>query len=819
MALDLIDASRMDAVIQDLRHAWRALAAKPLFLGAALATLTIGIGANIAIFSIVNAMLLRPLPFGDRSDRVVTVHATHRLMPRDFSFGDTEISYPDLLDLRAAGTFEGIGGYLTRNFTLSGDAATAERVRGGSVTPDLFPLLGIEPVIGRQFRPEEAAPPGLESVVMLTNRLWQRRYGADPAIVGRQIIVNERARTVIGVLPPGFRFPERDDLYVPFRWDESPRNARNVNGVAVRKAGVSLEQAQAEVDRIAARLAETYPETNRGFGVVVLPFRDTQIGGDDRALARVLLLAVGFVLLIVCANLANLMLVRGAARQRDVAVRAAMGASRDRLALGMLAESTLLAVIGAGLGLIASQWALDYMQSLWPEELPYWLSFDIDARVALFTAGATGFTAMAIGLIPAIRAARPDLVNDLKEASRGASLGRAAQRLQAGLAVAQVALCLALLVGANLMIRSFLELQRADVGFDTTPLLTARAYLAGDQYDDLRARAAFFHNVVDTLAALPGAEAAALTTAIPGDDGGNPTRVVADGRTQDTDEVGVQTIGITGGLFATLGLPIVDGRTFTPNETLDPQARVAVINRALAERLWPGQRALDHQVGLRDADEIAWFRIVGVVPDVHYEEIGEQTEQSRLNVYFPYASSGSRSMALMVRSAAAPETLLTPAREAMRRLSAGLPIFQLMTMSELRRQTNWEQRFFGVVMGGFAAAALLLACLGLYALIAYSIGRRSREIGVRLALGARPADVVRMLLVESGQVALAGTVAGVLLGIGLARALGGILYGVRPDGWLIASMLAPLLAALFVATWVPARRAARVQPTSALREG
>jgi predicted permease len=808
----------MDSLIQDLRHGWRALTHKPLFLAAALATLTIGIGANVTIFSIVNAMLLRPLPFGDRSDRVVTLHATHRLLPADYSFGDTEISYADLLDLRTAASFDGIGGYFSRNFTLSGDDATAERVQGGSVTPDLFPLLGVEPVMGRQFLAGEAAPPGQESVVLLTHGLWRRRYGADPGIVGRQIFVNERARTVVGVLPPGFGFPERDELYVPFRWDEAPRSERNVNGVGIRRAGVTLAQAQAEVDGIASRLAEVYPATNRGFGVVVLPFRDTQVGTADRTIARVMMLAVGFVLLIVCANLANLMLVRGAARQRDVAVRAAMGAGRFRLLSGMLAESALLAAAGAALGLLAAQWALDYLQMLWPERLPYWLRFDIDGRVAVFTAGAALFTAVAIGLIPALRAARPDLVNDLKEASRGASLGRGGQRLQSALAVAQVAFCLALLVGANLMIRSFLELQRADLGFDSSRLLTARGYLAGDQYDDPRARAGFYQRVVETLAALPGAGAAAATSSIPGDDGGGPARAVVDGRTGEDDEVGVQTIGITAGLFDTLGQALVDGRTFIDGETQDPDAAVALVNQSLAARLFPGERAVDRRVGLRGSEGIAWFRIVGVAPDIHYEEVGEQTEQSRLNVYLPYARNGSRSMGLLVRTTQPPATLVGPAKDALARLSAGFPIFRMMTMTELRRYTNWEQRFFGVLMGGFAAAALLLACLGLYALIAYSIGRRSREIGVRLALGASPADVVRLLLAESSRVALAGAAVGVLLGIGLARALSGTVYGVRPDLWLIVSMLAPLIAALLVATWLPARRAARVQPTSALRE-
>jgi predicted permease len=808
----------MPIVFQDLSHALRGLRQHPGFTIAALVTLAVGIGANVTIFSIVNAMLLRPLPFGDRSERVVTLHATHRLLPRDFSFGDTEISYRDLIDLRAATSLEGLGGYLTRNFTLSGDGTTAERVIGGWVTPDLFPLLGIAPVMGRHFLPEEAAPPGLESVAMLTHGLWQRRYGGDPQIVGRQIIINERARTVVGVLPPGFKFPERDELYLPLRWDEAARSARNVNGVGVLRKDATIEQTRSELAAIAARLEQTYPVSNRGFGVELLPFRDTQIGASERTLAHVLMAAVGFVLLIVCANLANLMLVRGAARQRDVAVRAAMGASRVRLLSAMFAESVLLAAVGAGFGLLASQWALDYIKFVWPEEFPYWLRFDIDVRVVVFTVGASVFTAIAIGLVPAIRAAKPDLVMHLKEASRGVSLGRAGHRLQSALAITQVAFCLALLVGANLMIRSFLELQRADLGFDGSNLLTARAYLAGDQYDDVRARAAFFQRVAATLASLPGVASAAVTTSIPGDDGGSPTRAVIDGRAADDDEIGVQVIGTTADLFATLGLNVIDGRDFTAAETLDPEVDVALINRSLAERLWPGQRAVDRRVGFRGERGIAWFRIVGVAPDIHYEEVGEETEQSRLNIYLPYARDGSRSMALLVKSGSAPESLIAPARDALARLSVGLPVFRVMTMPELRRRTNWEQRFFGMVMGLFAGAALLLACLGLYALIAYSTGRRAREIGVRLALGARPRDVVAMLLAESARVAGVGAFAGVLLGVGIARALGGVLYGVGLDAWLVLSMLAPLLATLMMATWLPARRAAHVEPTAALRD-
>jgi putative ABC transport system permease protein len=808
----------MSGALRDLFHAWRGLSQKPGFLIASLLTLAIGIGANVTIFSLVNGLSLRPMPFGDRTNRLVTIHPIFRAEVSEPDWGDAEISYQDLLDFRHATSVEGVSGYFLRNFVLSGDGSGAERVLGGSITPDLFPMLGIEPFMGRQFRADEAAAPGLESVVILTHGLWQRRYGSDPSIVGKPITVNDRARVVVGVLPPGIKFPLTDQLYMPLRWDEAPRSARNINAVALLKPGATIEQFRSEVSSIAKRLEDQYPVTNRGYGVQVVPIRRSYVGADVDRVGVVLMTAVGFVLLIMCANLANLMLVRGASRQRELAVRSAMGASRARLLWASLAESVLLAVPGTLMGLIASQWAIDWMIGSFPEQLPYWFTFGLDWRVAVFTVLVALFTTLSVGLLPSIRAAKPDLVNDLKEASRGVSLGRGGQRLQTALAISQVALCFGLLVGASLMVQSFLAMQRADLGFDDRPILTARGYLAGDAYNDIRARAAFYQNVVTTLRSLPGVEAAVVTTSIPGDDGGSDRRLVTDGRTEESDLLDVQSIGITPGLFDTINLPIVAGRTFSEQETLDPDANVAIINQSLAQRLWPNQNPLDRRIGFRFPQEIEWLRIVGVAPDVHYEEISEDTDQSRLNVYIPYAADGSRPMAMLVRANGSPDALVAPVRDAMQRIGPTFPIFRLMPMRELRRYTTWENEFFGNLMAVFASAALLLACLGIYALISYSVGRRSREIGVRLALGAKPGDVIGMLLREAAKVGGAGLLAGLTLAVVIARGLASTLYGVRVDGWLFASMALPLAIAMLVATWVPARRAARVEPTIALRD-
>lgn len=802
---------------QDLLIAIRSLKKRPGFTAAALLTLTVGIGANVTVFTIVNAMLFRPLPFGERSDRVVTVHSTHRLQAEDWGWGDSELSYRDLLDLRAAGSFEGLAGYLPRNFTLTGED-DAERVHGGSVTPNLFAVLGVEPIMGRTFRADEGAAPGLESAVILTHGLWQRRYGADPGIIGRGVVINDRARTVVGVMPPNFKFPERDELYLPLRWDDAPRAARSVNVVGALRPGVSLEQAQSALDAIALRLSETYPETNRGFGVRVLPFRESQIGRDERAISFALMAAVGFVLLIACANLANLFLVRGASRQREIAVRAAMGASRSRLLSHVLAETLVLAVTGAALGLLASQWSLDFIQRSFPEELPFWLRFEPDVRVVLFAIAVAVFTALTTGLLPALRAARASVIGDLKDNSRSVSLGPAAQRVQGGLAVAQVALCLALLVGANLMIRSFLALQTADLGFDHRPLLTARAYLAGDVYDEVSTRAAFFARAVDVLRELPGVQAAAATTSIPGDDGGSTVRLVVDGQETAEDDRPGSTIGVTPEVFDALGLRLLDGRTFSSTEATDAAARVTVVNARLAERLWPGESAVDRRVGIRGSTDVTWFRVIGVVPDVQYEEIGEETQASILNMYVPYGLNGSRTMAFIVHAQGSPALLMQPVRDALRQLHAGLPLYEVMPMTERRRFTTWEQRFFGQMMGAFAGIALLLACLGVYALLSYAARRRTQEIGVRLALGARPSDVVWLFVRQGSAIALGGLLLGIVLAVGVARVLSGTLWGVDAfDVRMFAAMGAVLLSVVMAASYWPARRASRTDPIAALR--
>ena len=805
----------------DLRHAFRGLVQRPGFTAAALLTLGLGIGGNTAVFSIVNALLLRPLPLGEKGERVVTLHSTHPTQAQDFDWDNSEVSFADLEDFaRESRALEETAGWVPRNFTLGGEPEVdAARARGGSITPNLFSMLGVSPRLGRPFRPEDAAPPGFESVVILSDGLW-RRFGADPAIVGKAVRVNGRSLTVVGVMPERFKFPVRDELWVPYRPATTPhrRDDRFVFAFGTLKPGVTVAQAQEELGTIAARLAEQHPDTNRGWGVRVFAFRDQAVDRSARLLATTLLAAVGLVLLIACANLASLLLARGAARQREMAVRTALGARRSDLVRHLLAESLLLSVVGGALGLGFGRWGLDAVVASFPEELPHWIRLDLDGRVLAFAVLVSLLTALACGLAPALRASQPDVVVDLKEGGRSGDSPRHG-RLQRALVVGQIAVCLALLMGASLLIRSFLSLQEAKGGFPEDGLLTLRVYLAGDAYDPIEAKTAFFRRVAERLRSLPGVRAAAATTSIPTDDGGESARAVADGRpVAPGEETGVSVIGVTPGLFETLATPPLEGRDFTEDENAPAGAQVAIVNRGLARRFWPDGGAIGSRIGLVEGGATAWLTVVGIAPEVQYEEFGEESAQSRLNVYVPYGRLGYRTMALLVRTEGPPAAAAMAVRQALRSLDAGLPAFDVRTMSEVRAYTTWEQRFFGQAMGVFAAAALLLACLGVYGLLAHNVSQRAHEMGIRLALGARPEDVVRQIVSEGLRLAGLGVVLGLFLALAVSRMLAGALYGVAAtDPWTFLGLAAALVAVVLAASYIPARRAGRTDPMAALR--
>jgi putative ABC transport system permease protein len=781
-----------------------------------LGTLALGIGANVAAFSLVDAVLLRPLPLGGRSDRVVTLHSVYEQQVRALG----GVSYPDLVDLQArTRSFDGIAGLVRVNFTLSTERE-ADRLVGCYVTPELFRVLDVAPALGRHFMADEAAPPGLETTVILTYGLWQSRFGGDPSIVGRAVTINERPHTVVGVMPPGFRFPDRAELYLPLRLkvEEVERSTRTFAAIGVLKPDVIVASAQAEVDQVAAALAREYPDTNRGYRIQVLSFRDSQVPRDARAATIALMGSVAFVLLIVCANVGTLFLLRNAMRRRELAVRSAIGATARRLAVLVLSEVLVLTTIGAVLGAAAAAWAVRYARAAWADQLPYWVQLEPDQRMLWSVVAASGITAAVIAVFAVVGATRQNLSATLAEHAGRITLSRGTQRARSGLAAAQIALSLALLVGAHLLIGSFLALQKVNLGFSADRFLAARVNLSGDAFDSIRARAAYVDAAVNALGSEPGVAAVAATSSVPGVDVGRTVRLVTDGMDGD-DHVEAQSIAVTFQFADALGLAVIEGRAFTASEQADPDGRVAMLNQGLATRLWRGESAIGKRIGVQGGQSVTWMRIVGVMPDVGYGQVGRLTEPTQLHLYLPYARSAPRAMAFVLRASGEPASLRDQVRRTLRQVRAGIPVFDVRTIRDSRREASLDQEFVGLVMGGLAAMSLLLASLGVYGLVADSARQRKQEMAVRLVLGATPRSIVWLLLNQARRSGLAGVLLGLALAGAVAGALRGSLIAVRGlEPLMLLSAAGLLFAVVLVAAYLPARRASRTDPGVILRE-
>ena len=806
-------------MLQDLRYAFRSLARARGFTTAAVSTLALGIAANTIVYSIVDAFILRPLPFGERSDRLVTLHSTHPTQAQDWD--NSELSYPDLVDIRErVRALEQVEAVLGRNFSLASDQE-AERVTGASITPGLFSLLGVVPQLGRDFAEADGAEPGFESAVIISHRLWQRLYDSDPAIAGRAITVNGRSVTVVGVMPERFAFPENEDVWMPYRTSrEGGRNRRNLIAVGLLRPGETLAHARAELASVASGLAGSYPETNRNWGIHAMALRDLFVNDATRRSFGAMLVAVGFVLLVACANVASLLVARGIGRQRELTVRAALGASRARLARLLLIESLLLSVAGSALAIILASWGLDAIVASVPEPGVYWARTEIDGRVLAFTLLVTILAAIASGLLPAVRTTRASGSSEMLQSGRSASANPEQRRLQGTLVVAQIALSFALLVSATLLATSVTMLRSADIGFDASSILSLRVYVAGDAYDDPVARARTVEQIGARLRELAGVQTAAATGAIPGDDGGNVLRVIPPvAGAAAGDDIGAHTIPITSSYFDTIGLNLIEGRTFDSADTDNPDGNSVILSQRLAALLWPGESAIGRELRARDGGEIASFRVIGVAPDLVYEEVGEETPQSRVIVYVPYVRAGWRTMAFLVRTRTAPESIAPAARAAVRSVDPAFAPYDMMTMSQRRRVTTWGEHFIGRTFSAFALVALLLACVGAYGLTAHAAAQRSREIGVRLALGAQRSDIVGLLLGRGARLAIVGGLAGLPLAVGAAKLVEELLFQTSP--WTPAVWIglpAALLAAVLLASFLPARRASLTDPAVALRQ-
>jgi predicted permease len=806
--------SAFDGLFRDLRFAVRSAAATPVFTISIVLLLGIGIGAHAVVDAVYDGLMLRPLPFGERSERLVSLHAVHPTLAADWR--DSDMSYADVVDVRqTSGALEGLEAVIGRNISMTVGRDT-DRVLAASMTPGLFTMMGVTPAKGRTFVDADAAEPGFESVAVISHAMWQARFDGRDDIVGQSLTINGRPLTVVGVMPRGFFFPGEHQLWLPLRGDATRgRQNRDFVAFGLIRSGVSLEAARTDLQAVARQLADRYPESNRDWSLHATPLRQFFVSNGRNEAA--LLSAVTLLLLVACANVAGLLVARGLTRRRELAVRAAMGASRGRLVRLLVLETMVLAGLGGLLGVGLAAGGIHALVAWVPEPPPYWAVPRFDGRVIGLAALLTAGVGLLAGVLPALRLSGGASPHGLLSGVRTAADVPAHRRLQRVLVAAQVAAGFALLAGASLLVGSGRALLTADGGFEADPLLSLRFYIAGDRYDPLEARASLVTEIVRRVSEIPGVDAAAATSSIPTDDGGASVRVLPPGAGADPGaEIGAQAMTASPDFWNALGLSPIDGRAFTLAEFADPTADVVVINARLADRFWPDGSAVGQT--LRLVTNTPWVaRVVGVVPNLVYEEFTEETPQSQLNVYIPYARVGWRSQALMVR-ASRMDGLAGLIRDEIRAIDPGLAVFDVMTMRDRRAYNHWGNVLIGQMFAGFAIATLLLAGIGAYGMAAFSVAQRRREIGVRLAVGATEHDVLRLFLAGGLWLVTSGAVFGLPLAFMTVRALETELFRVTP--WTASIWVGPPLVLTFVvllASYLPARRASRVDPVTVLR--
>ena len=806
--------------LQDLRFAFRLLVKDRWFTGVAVIALALGIGVNATVFTFVNAVLIRGLPFDD-PDRIMAVGT------RDARNRDRGMSYPDFEDYRAANrTLSALAAYSGQTMNVSDEGRAPERFQGPYVSANAFRLIGQQPLLGRDFRPEEDRP-GAAAVVILGNGVWKNRYGSDPSVVGRTIKVNDVPSTVIGVMPEGFKFPINADLWVPLvqmpRLTEQKRDARNLEVFGRLADRVTLPQAQSEFTTIATRLAHDYPATNKDITARVMTFNDRVNGGQIRLIFLSLMGAVAFVLLIACANVANLLLARSATRSREMSVRVSLGASRWRIVRQLLVESVVLSIIGGLLGLALAFAGVRLFDAATQDVgKPYWIQFTMDGRVFGFFAAVCLGTGVVFGLAPALHVSKTDLNEVLKEGGRSGSSGTRARRWTSVLIVAELALTLVLLAGAGLMIRSFLKVYSLDAGVETSHLLTMRLALPNQKYPTLEQRRAFYDRVDERLASIGGIQAATITTNMPLG-GGTPRLLAIDGH-QPADGEQPQTVTqvtIGARYFETLGLHILRGRAF---DDLDgtPGHDSAIVNQRFASMHFAGADPIGRRIKLTpDGPALAgpppaWVTIVGISPTIRQRNFQDPLPDPV--VYLPLSGQAPTFAMLVIRAQRDAASLTSLLREEVRAIDPDLPLFGILTMDQLLAQQRWAFRVFGSMFAIFALIALALSAVGLHAVTAYSVAQRTQEIGVRMALGAQTAQVLWLILRR----AVVQTAIGLTIGIGGALGVGKLIEsllvqtGTR-DPVTLTSIVALLVFVSLAACFWPARTATRLDPVNALR--
>ncbi|HEV2914294.1 MAG TPA: ABC transporter permease [Pyrinomonadaceae bacterium] len=801
----------MGRLRQDLRYGFRTLWQRPGFTLVAALTLALGIGANTAIFSVVNGVLLRSLPYAE-PDRLVLLWETSG---RSLTI---HVSNPNLLDWRERNhSFESFSGYSGRwggKTTILG-GTEPERAFAVAVYRDYFKVLGVAPMIGRDFSAEEQSSPGTTPVAIVSYGFWQRRLGGDPDLSNRKLTLGDTTFNIVGVMPQGFSYPSETDLWLAKEQlgaDQSTRSAHNYVGIARLKPGVTVEQAEADMNAIARDLEQQYPNDNRGMGVNVISLED-QLVGQVRPALLVLLAGVGFVLLIACANVSNLLLARALGRQKEIAIRTALGASPWRIVRQLLTESVLLSLLGGSLGLLLAYWLIGPLVALSPGNIPRLDEIRIDARTLLFTLGVSLLTSLIFGLLPAIRFSRPDLQVALKQG--GQTPGGGSLFLRHALVVAEVALTMVLLVGAGLLVKSFWRLLQVNPGFNPENVLTMQISLPESAYREDNQTIAFHRRLLERLGALPGVEAAGIINNLPlgGVDINGYFWIEGDPPERPSGDSGFRIVSKD--YFRAMNIPLLKGRLFTEQDN-EGSVPVGVISERVAEATWPGEDAIGKRIQSRNDDREEWTTIIGIVGDVRHRGLDRAASA---DLYLPYAQRPlrARAVTVVVRANAAASGLIAAMRSEVQAIDRNVPV-EFESMEQVFSRSVASRRYSMLLLGTFAALALILSLMGIYGVMSYTVTQNTREIGIRMALGARELDVLKMIVRRGMALTLLGVAGGVLGAFALTRLMASLLFGVTasdPQTFLLVSVLLVVVALL--ACYLPARRATKVDPIIALR--
>jgi putative ABC transport system permease protein len=808
----------MNTLLQDVRFSLRMLLKKPGFTFVVVFALALGIGANTAIFSVVNTILLRPLPYKN-SDQLIWLRETNP----SADIKEETLSPPNYLDWKTQSqSFEDMGAFASTRITLTSGNGEPERINAAYVADGFFSVLGAETQIGRTFMPEEDKP-GNNRVIILSYGLFERRFGSDLNLIGNAITINGNPYIVVGVMPKSFISPKPDDRRPPEAWsplaaDYNKENRRGdyLSVIARLKPDVTVEQARAEMATITARLEQQYPDTNSGWSAIVMPLHERFVG-DVRPALMILLGAVCFLLLIACANVANLLLARSTARQKEIAIRTALGARRGRIIQQLLTESVMLSLTGGALGLLFAFWGVGVLTSLSPGSIPRVSEIGVDSRVLVFTLGVSLLTGIIFGLLPALQASNPNLNETLKEGGRSSAEGTRGGRLRNILAAAEVALALVLLIGAGLMARSFLRLQDVNPGFDAQRVLTVGLFLPGTKYKEGPQVVAFYKELLSKAESLPGVVSAGAIDTLPLDVGGNVLGFAIEGRPPQQpgdDTPDAEHRVVSEDYFRTMGIPLLRGRLFEGQDGPNaPQA--IVINETMANRYFPGEDPLGKRINLGDPQDTPWLTIVGIVRDTRHEALSEEPYSQ---MYAVHTQAPRRSLALVVRTSGDPMSLVSAIRSRIADMDRDLPLSNMRTMDQILSESILRPRFNMLLITIFAVVAMVLASVGIYGVISYSVSQRTHEIGVRIALGAQPRDIFRIVVGQGLKLAITGVGAGLVVAFALTRVMVSLLYGVEAtDPLTFAAISAVLTSIVIMASYIPARRATKVDPMISLR--